>query len=225
MFKNLTLSNAAIYSAVIILLCLFTAILLRKYVNRFCQAASNVNSSVCRKLTVLKALILALFSVVGLFAGNLINIMITFNTAVSHGMTLNEETRSYDIPYGKVQMFNKHSIKETSISVDELRGQAVIFVRYDCPDCAALHDQLANITDMIFLSSRSERGKAVRQQYNIHLTEIPQGVYIDENGNSLVVDITQRIDETLTLDLHQLSILREMAAHRVLLTSTPHTLP
>lgn len=223
MFKNLTLFNAAICSAAIILPCLLTAVLLRKRVNRLCQDTKNVGIAIRRKLTALKALVLALFSVVGLFAGNLINIAITFNTAVSHGMMPDDETGGYNIPYSEIQTLNKRSVKETDISVDELKGKAVIFVRYDCPDCAALHDQLANITDIVFLSSRSERGKAVRQQYDIHLTEIPQGVYIDENGNSLVVDITQQIDEALTLDLHQLSILREMVARRVLLTSTQQT--
>ena len=223
MFKNLTLFNAAICSAAIILPCLLTAILLHRRVNRLCRNAKDVNAATRRKITILKTFVLIFFSVVGLLVGNLISIAITFNTAVSHGMVPDNETGDYNIPYGEVQMLNKRSMKETDIAVDELRGKAVIFVRYDCPDCVALHDQLAGISDMVFLSSRSELGKTVRQQYDIHLTEIPQGVYIDENGDSLVVDITQHTDETLMLDLHQLSILREMAARRVLLTSIPHT--
>ena len=75
-----------------------------------------------------------------------------------------------------------------------------------------LHDQLADINDIIFLSSRTEKGKKVREMYNINLTEIPQGVYIDADGKSTTVRITQGSGDSLILDLQQIATLKEMTA-------------
>lgn len=218
MFKNFTLQTAAVYSAAIILCCLAAAIIARIWTNRNCKKVTeNPEPKIRGRIFAGKAVALTLFSVTGLFLGNLINIGLAFSTAISHGMTPNAETNSYTLTYGEIQTLNKKSVKETNIDISELKDRAVIFVRYDCPDCTALHDQLTEIHDAIFLSSRSERGRAAQETYGIQLTEIPQGVYIDANGKSTTIGITQIVNNEITLDLHQLSVLREMANRHVLL--------
>lgn len=219
MFKSLPLSGAALYSAAIAIPCLIAAIIIHARLNKFCRAHENeTNCTVLRKTTVVKALVLLLFATAGLFIGNIISIIITFNTAISHGMEKNENTGQYDMSYEEIQACNKHSVAETKTNIDELKGKAVIFVRYNCPDCIALHDQLADIKDMTFLSSRGELGKAARKIYDINLTEVPQGAYIDINGNATTISIVHHDDDMITLDLHQIAILREMAESRVLLS-------
>lgn len=218
MFKNFTLQTAAVYSAAIILCCLTAAIITHIWTNHNCKKVTeNPEPKIRSRIFAGKAVALTLFSVTGLFLGNLINIGLAFNTAISHGMTPNAETNSYTLTYGEIQALNKKSVKETNIGINELKEHAVIFVRYDCPDCIALHNQLTEIHDVIFLSSRSERGRAAQETYDIQLTEIPQGVYVDVNGKSTTIGITRIVNGEITLDLHQLSVLREMANRHVLL--------
>ena len=220
MFKNSPLIEAALYSATIALPCLAIAVITHIRLNKFCRTNQNeTNSGVQHKVTAVKALILLLFSTSGLFIGNLISIAITYNTAISHGMTPNINTGQYDLTYGEIQAYNKKSIKETDIDIDDLKGKAVIFVRYDCPDCILLHDQLAQLDDMVFLSSRSTLGKSARELYDINLTEVPQGAYIDIDGNVTTISIVHRDENTITLDLQQIAILREMANCRTILSS------
>lgn len=221
MFKTLTLQNAALNSASIALPCLLIAIVAYICINRYCKRHKDADTATRRKVDAAKIAILLLFSVTGWFIGNLISIIITFNVAVSHGMVPNDETNTYDMTYGEILSLNKNSIKETNIDVADLKGKAIIYVRYECPECIRLHDQLAVVTDMIFLSSRSERGRLARTTYNINLTDVPQGVYIDPNGDAMVINILS--DDRLTVDLNQLSILREMEANRVLLTDISNT--
>lgn len=221
MFKTYTLTEAASYSIEIALPCLLIAIAAYIRVNRYCRQNKNVSVTIKRKVGAAKITVLLLFSIAGWFVGNLISIVVTFNVAISHGMTPNDETHSYELTYGEILSLNRQSIKETNIDLNNLKGKAVIYVRYDCPDCVRLHDQLAAVTDIMFLSSRSERGQAARKMYNISLTDVPQGVYIDPDGNAMIINIVS--DDKLMLDLNQLSILREMEARHVLLTDISNT--
>lgn len=213
MFKESLPSVAALYSFVILLPTLIIAVITHMRLNIYCDKHKNTeDKSIIRKATFLRAIVLLLFSISGLFIGNVINLGSTFATAISQGMTSDPETGKYYITYGDMMKFNKRSIKETDIDVNDLKNKAVIYVRYDCPDCIILHDQLAEITDMIFLSSRSDLGKSARDMYDITLTEVPQGVFIDADGNSTVIDIMIKDEDGLKLDLRQIAILREMAA-------------
>ena len=115
-------------------------------------------------------------------------------------------------------MYRK-SVKETDIDINDLKNKAIIYVRYDCPDCIALHSQLAEIKDMIFLASRSERGKAARDLYDIKLTEVPQGVYISTEGKATTISIVQHDENGIRLDLQQITILREMVNRHEQLSS------
>lgn len=220
-FKALPLSDAVLFSAIIAVPCLIAGIILYRWHSNFCRVHEHeTDKRIHKKATRWQAFILILFSVAGAFLGNLINALVTYNVAISHGMVRNPDTGIYDLTYGEMQKCNRMSIKETNIDVDDLKGRIVIYVRYDCPDCMALHNQLAQINDVVFLASRTELGKKSREVYGISLTEVPQGAYIDIDGSSTTVNIVHHDDDgSATLDLQQIAILREMADHREPLTS------
>lgn len=214
MFQNLLLHQAALWTTVIAVGSAIIGTILRIQYGKRCsiQYADEITKrKVKSRLTVLRFFILLLFSVSGTYIGNLINIGTGFYTAVTHGMTPDPNTGQYYLKYGEILALNRTSVKESDIDIKDLKNKAIIYVRYDCPDCAALHDQIAELDDMIFLSSKTEKGKAARELYNINLTEIPQGVYIDPAGNATTLTITQGSGDTLSLDLHQLNILRALA--------------
>lgn len=213
MFKNSLPETAAMYSLFVILPTFIVALITYIRLNKYCDKHKNTkNQAILCKTTIARVFILILFSVSGYFIGNLINIGTTYVTALSQGMERNTETNKYDVTYGDMMYYNKHSIKETDIELDDLKNKAIIYVRYGCPDCVILYDQLAEINDMIFLSSRSDLGRSARTMYAIQLTEVPQGVYIDAEGNSTIIDIMIKDEDGIKLDLNQISILREMAA-------------
>lgn len=213
MFQNLVLPQAVVLSLVIIIISGTAGMVMRKAYNAYCVKHNDCdNAKIIKRGYTFKFAVLVLFSIAGLFLGNALNIAITFHTALTHGMTPNPDTGKYDIPYGKILMLNKNSVKETNADIYDLKNKAIIYVRYDCPDCVILHNQLADVNGIIFLSSRTEKGKKVREMYNINLTEIPQGVYIDADGKSTTVRITQGSGDSLTLDLQQIATLKEMTA-------------
>lgn len=213
MFKSFLPLHAALLSFTVTTLCAAAGIIVRRIYNNYCTKYKDSNESkIIKRGYALKLTVLVLFSIAGLFLGNLINTATVFYMAITHGMTVNPDTGQYDISYGKMLMLNRNSVKETNVDIYDLKNKAIIYVRYDCPDCIILHNQLANINDIIFLSSRTEKGKKVREMYNINLTEIPQGVYIDADGKSTTVRITQGSGDSLTLDLQQIATLKEMTA-------------
>lgn len=211
MFRQYTLSSAAVVSAMIVFMSMSAGVLFHylhcQYCDKHCDDAEEKHKF---RANIIKFFALTAFAVMGLFLGNIITIGTSFCIAKSHGMAINPDTNEYDLPYGEVLSLNRYSVKETNIDINDLKNKAVIYVRYDCPDCVVLHSQLAEIKDMVFLSSRSEKGRAARKLYNINLTEIPQGVYIDNEGNATTLSITQGAGDTLSLDLQQIAILREM---------------
>lgn len=211
MFRQYTLFSAAIVSGMIAFVAMSAGVLMHYLHCAYCDKHSeNAEKKHIIRANIIKFLTLTVFSVMGLCLGNLITIGTSFYVAKTHGMVANPETGEYDLTYGEILGLNRNSVKETDIDVNDLKNKAIIYVRYDCPDCVILHKQLAEIDDMIFLSSRSEKGKAVRELYNINLTEIPQGVYIDPEGNATTISITQGAGDTYSLDLQQIAILREM---------------
>lgn len=211
MFQTFIPSYAALLSLALILSCSSAGVIVRRKYNNYCaKHKSCTDSIILKRGYALKFIVLILFSVAGLFLGNLINIGTTFYTALTHGMTANPDTGKYDITYGDMQMLNHYSVKESNIDINNLKNKAIIYVRYDCPDCVILHDQLADINDIIFLSSRTDKGKTARELYSINLTEIPQGVYINADGEATTIKITQGSGDSLILDLQQIAILKEM---------------
>lgn len=145
-------------------------------------------------------------SLSGFCLASLISTGAIISTAVSHGMSRNQDTGEYAVTLSEAKFLNQYSTEEYKGDVTDLRNQSVIFVRYDCPDCVILHDTLQSVHDenvIIFLDSRTIKGKAVRDVYQINLTEVPQGVYIDDEGKPLIINILAGQGETMTIDMSQ----------------------
>lgn len=196
-------------SLIIVACAALAGFLLLIFHNKYCKT-HDADSKTTKIASVMRFFVLLIFAIVGLYAGNLIHIGTTFYTAISHGMGVDPDTGKYELSYGEMLDLNKKSIKETNIDINELKNKAVIYVRYDCVDCIVLHDELASIQDVIFLSSRSKRGKAARELYDIHLTEVPQGVYIDPDGNAMNIIITEGYGDDLHIDMDQIDKLKNL---------------
>ncbi len=71
---------------------------------------------------------------------------------------------------------------------EDLKGKIIIYYRYDCADCTAIHDDLMNYlanadiseNDIYFVSTRSDKGKTLIEQYYAY--EVPSAVYIYNNA-------------------------------------------
>lgn len=164
---------------------------------------------------VTKIVTLCLFLALGLCVGSILSCIIVCRTAISHGA---DKEAVNTLSYSTLRVYNKHSIKETNMALQDLKGKAVIFVRYDCPDCLQLHNSLNQIDDIIFIASRSKLGLQTRSTYSIMLTDVPQGVYIDPNGNAITINIVNRETNSLILDETQIIRLREMERNSLLLS-------
>ena len=213
----MTITNAALWSAVIMFISAVIMITVVIINNRYFKknkeyVSEKVNN--IKKLLRIGYIITILMT--SFLAGNAAIDLSVLATALSHGMTVDKETGKYEVIMKDADFFNKNSMKETEIKdLNDLKNQIIIFVRYDCPDCAILHSQIASLDNVIFLSSRSITGKEAREKYDIALTEVPQGVYIDENGNSVVVSIMSGDGEDLLLDIKQVQKLYDMKLNAV----------
>lgn len=202
MLTNLTISNRICLFIIIGLIFLAIATIICRQLHKRCN-------------NIAKILALCLFLTFGLCLGNISSSIIVYQIAISHGA--DEETVAA-LSYSTLQAYNKHSVKETNIALQELKGKAVIFVRYDCPDCLELHNSLNQIDNVTFIASRSKLGLQARTTYDIALTDVPQGVYIDPNGNAIVINIVNRESDSLMLDESQIIRLREMEQSSLLLS-------
>ncbi len=212
MYQNMLPPKAALISALAVIATAAVGIVIQNIHKKYCtNHKDDTDTTVMRKATALRVAVLAVFAVCGFFIGGLLDVWLTVCEATAHGMTPNPDTGKYDLTVGEMTALNKYSIEETDIEIDDLKNKVIIYVRYDCPDCVVLHEQLASLQNVIFLSSRSETGKKARDVYNINLTEIPQGVYIDSEGNSTVIKITEGSGDALSLDMQQIAILQKMA--------------
>lgn len=211
-FKNMTITNAALWSAVIMfisaVIMFVSAVINSRYFSKNKEYISAKVNNI-KKLLSIGYIITILMT--GFLAANAATDLSVLATALSHNMTVDKETGKYEVIMKDADFFNKNSMKETKIKdINELKNQIIIFTRYDCIDCAILHSSIASLDNVIFLSSRSITGKEAREKYDITLTEVPQGVYIDENGNSVVVSITTGDGEDLRLDIKQVEKLYDM---------------
>lgn len=220
MFQNYIITKAALLSAIIAGTTMLIGTILWVSLSRYCKKhnkedAQEISKTEKTTVSVLRLFVLILFAVSGLYIGNVINISSTYYTAIKHGMTPNSETNKYDLKYGEVIALNKTSVEETDIDENDMKGRLIIYVRYDCPDCMILHDQIAELADhnFIFLSSRTQKGKNVRELYNIDLTEVPQAVYINHEGIATVATIMTGSGKDLAIDYEQIKVLKKMADH------------
>ena len=163
------------------------------------------------KLT-LKVLTIFTFCIVGFLLGDYLYIISNFHTARNRGLQPDKDN-NYTLTLDEILYLNEHSFDDSRINVDDLQNTAIIFVRYDCLDCVVLHENIKNIEnldDFIILSSRTDTGRAVIEKYNIQLVQVPCGVYINNNGKAMTVEITGQDADGIIIDSDRVEYLRSM---------------
>lgn len=215
-FSNLIITDAIIYSVVLLTILLTAAITIgRLQKSYFEKHPDDSDKKIYKRKIAWRSVYILVLCCFGISISNAFMTSYAFCVGVSHGMAPDPETQKYDIPYKDVVYFNENSIKETDIDPADLKNRIIIYVRYDCPDCVILHRDLEalNTGRIVFLSSRSKTGLAVRELYDIHLAEVPQGVYINSEGKSTLVSIISGEGENLTLEQEQIATLFNMQAN------------
>lgn len=80
---------------------------------------------------------------------------------------------------------------------DDLSGCIIIYIKYGCPDCRSIHDEIVNciqdndVNNIYFVSTRSEKGSQLLELYPVN--EVPTGVYIRKKDST----ISNRFTEVL----------------------------
>lgn len=80
---------------------------------------------------------------------------------------------------------NAGFIDQSDILPDNITGCILIYYKYGCPDCMAIHDELVstlanvNTSKVFFVSTRSEKGLQLLKKYPVD--EIPSAVYISKD--------------------------------------------
>lgn len=81
------------------------------------------------------------------------------------------------------QMTKLSYIDQSETLPENLNGSILIYYRYDCKDCQAIHDDLMtylsneDMSKIYFVSTRSEKGKTLVQDI-YYVNEVPTAVYI-----------------------------------------------
>lgn len=92
-----------------------------------------------------------------------------------------------------VLYYTDNGYTESDNIPSDLSGKLVIFYRYGCPDCAAIHNELIkylsdnNIDDIYFVSSKSTVGKKLLYPYSDKdkclIDQVPSIVYYYKNSS------------------------------------------
>lgn len=90
---------------------------------------------------------------------------------------------------------------------DDLRDCAVIYYRFGCPDCKAVHkdlyDQLKIYKNVYYVYTRSETGMELKKTYPVE--KVPSAVYIDGNGKTYTCVLYHKKDGKAELDWEKLN--------------------
>lgn len=81
-----------------------------------------------------------------------------------------------------------------------LNGKILIFYKYGCIDCRDVKDVLKRYSDVnddiIYVSSQSEKGKQLIEEYDIQ--HVPTAVYIDGDNITKQILLYENYEELLT---------------------------
>lgn len=79
----------------------------------------------------------------------------------------------------------------------------IILYRSDCPECAAIHEEitgsLSSRNDVYFISSRGAQGENLRKDYPI--ASVPAAIYFESDGKTRHVAYLAKTDESGTVFL------------------------
>lgn len=176
----------------------------------------SIEAPKLREILRVRAIILIFISVIAVVSitiqiSSFINLTSTIKTAISHGLTSDMEKMSMS----ELKDLINNSPKESKLP-DNIEGAIIIYYRFDCPDCKAIYNDLsqavADNSNIYWISSRSETGKALLDKYPVD--EVPTGIYIRHdtyNGN-----VTFTKYELATTDEDGNIILNKSAIDRLL---------
>lgn len=205
-FGNMRIDIAFFWSILILLISVTITLIINISMKHYLKKnKEHVSEKIEKRL--ITSFVVTLFISAFMF-GNILIDTNTLTVALSHGMTRNKDTNKYEITMSDMNAFNKQSMKETKVKdMESLKNQIIIFVRYECIDCLILHDEIKELDDVIFLSSRSVTGKKAIETYNIKLTEVPQGVYVHENGESTVISFVTGTGKNIKISDERMQVL------------------
>jgi hypothetical protein len=109
-----------------------------------------------------------------------------------------------ETPKSVIEHTTKGFQDQSELVPDDLTGKIIIYVKYGCPDCEGIHDDLLsylersslkNKEDYYFVSTRSKKGKELLAKYEVF--DVPAAVYIRKNVSTStdVSYITQTLYE------------------------------
>jgi hypothetical protein len=142
--------------------------------------------------TTLKSMCVVFALIFTLSAVDFTFVYASFAKAKSHAMVKDPDTKTYSLTLGQMRDYNRRSLKETDIGIDNLdslKGKIIIIYRYDCSDCLELYDDLKDLENVIYLSSRTEKCAAFRDFFNPSLLKVPSGIYIRKDGKPVTLEL------------------------------------
>lgn len=129
-------------------------------------------------------------------------------TAMNHGMarepsTAEEHADEYINTLQQVLIYNQITHECSDIDEnDDLTGKILVYVRYDCPDCHRLYENLpAPTDDILYISSRTDIGHKVMDKYEIMLTDVPSAVYIAPSGTVTIVPLAEGTGDNMHFNI------------------------
>lgn len=134
-----------------------------------------------------------------------IGLMTTYTTALKHG-----HYKGINVTTDKMWYRIENSPVESKLPddfYDDPTGCLIIYYKFGCPDCEAMHQQLTDLTadmkNIYWISTRSEQGQTLLEKYPV--SEVPSAVYIKHDGTPLTYILYRRIDNTTVPDEQAIS--------------------
>lgn len=150
----------------------------KKHVNQIGESGVAIENT---KLTIVHNIFVRMGIIFyGLAVVSLLIYGIIFAQAIKYGAygDFNKKNTLADIKYNIEHGF----VDQSNELPDDLKGCVIIFFKWGCADCANVHDDLLAALDnydlfkTYFVSSRSQRGQEIIEQYPIE--EVPSIIYI-----------------------------------------------
>lgn len=136
-----------------------------------------------------------------------------YNTASSHGM---DAAQAEQISPFRAMEISKLSFTEEQLpkNYEDLKGKLVIFYRFGCRDCMAIHDELLDCLsdidqdDIYYVNSRSDQGRKLLEQFPVQT--VPSGIYIGHNVKYVAKQLFIANNNEVKLDPQNLARLLEL---------------
>ena len=140
-------------------------------------------------------------------------LMLTLN--ISYSIALKHGAYTKDMTIATMYDGISHTPVEDKLPED-LDGCIVVFYRFDCPDCKAIYEDLmaasANVENIYFVSSRSEQGSALIEQYPV--PEVPYGIYLRRYTYNGALNYTRK--KLFYIDENNTSVFNEANFNRLI---------